>query len=476
MSFVSLQFPLFFAVVSLVLAMIPLKRAWIWLVLASCWFYMAFIPSYILILFVVIGIDYVAALLIEGATGFRRKAFLASSLVANIGILAVFKYLNFAISGVDELFQVFGLGRIAWTFPLALPIGLSFHTFQSMAYTIEVYYGRNKAERHLGRYALYVLMYPQMVAGPIERPQNILPQLRELHRPSLEDWTAGLQLMAWGLFKKVVVADRLAAYVDQVYSGHGAADPGKSLLAAYLFTFQIYGDFSGYTDIARGAARTMGIRFMRNFDHPFKSRSPGEFWRRWHISLSSWFRDYLYIPLGGSRVGLARRCANLFVVFAVSGLWHGAAWTFIAWGCFHGVLVAAHAFSNAWTPTKVLLRRWGSTSAGRASQVFLTFHCVVAGFVLFRAGTIGAALGQFKAIAAARSGNLSVALSDPHLLFCLAAVASMELLQFLHRRRSMPARLLATPLPLRWGLWYALLAIILVFGAFGHEQFLYFQF
>lgn len=302
MSFVSFQFPIFFLVVSLVLGLFPKHRRWAWLVAASCWFYMAFIPAYILILFAVIAVDYVAGLLIAPAVGRRRTLLLAASLVTNIGLLAVFKYLDFALANINDVFAAFGMGGIAWTFPLALPIGLSFHTFQSMAYTIEVYQGKQPVERHLGIYSLYVLFYPQMVAGPIERPQNILPQLHRGIASTSSDWREGLQLMAWGFFKKIVVADRLAEYVDAAYRTP-TNDPGATLIATYFFAFQIYCDFSGYTDIARGAARTMGIRFMLNFDHPYCSRSLGEFWRRWHISLSTWFRDYLFIPLGGSRGG-----------------------------------------------------------------------------------------------------------------------------------------------------------------------------
>lgn len=340
MSFVSFQFPIFFLVVSLVLAILPQRGRWAWLIGASCWFYMAFIPAYILILFAVIAVDYVAGLLIEPARGRRRKLLLVASLLANVGFLSIFKYLDFGLANLNELCASLGLGGIAWTFPLALPIGLSFHTFQSMAYTIEVYQGRHPAERHLGMYALYVLFYPQMVAGPIERPQNILPQLHRGIASNASDWTSGLQLMAWGFFKKVVIADRLAEYVDFAYASPSRS-PAATLIATYFFAFQIYCDFSGYTDIARGAARTMGIRFMLNFDHPYCSRSLGEFWRRWHISLSTWFRDYIFIPLGGSRSGVWRTCGNLMVVFLVSGLWHGAAWTFLIWGGIHGFFVVA---------------------------------------------------------------------------------------------------------------------------------------
>lgn len=298
MSFTSLQFPFFLALVLAGLALLKPGIRWVWLVAASCWFYMAFIPAYILILFLLIGIDYTAGLFIEASHGKKRAWWLWTSLAANVGLLASFKYLNFILENSSHLLSHLGADAIAWRFPWALPIGLSFHTFQSMAYTIEVYYGRQKAERHLGIYALYVLYFPQMVAGPIERPQNLL---ESFHRPVVMDWNklaAGFRQIAWGFFKKVVVADRLADTVNAAYAANSKADGGTLLLATWFFAFQIYCDFSGYTDIARGLARCMGYELMLNFNRPYASRSPGEFWRRWHISLSSWFRDYLYIPLG----------------------------------------------------------------------------------------------------------------------------------------------------------------------------------
>jgi len=475
LSFVSFQFPVFFLVVALVLGLLPVNRRWVWLVAASCWFYMAFIPAYILILLAVVAVDYAAGLLIERAQGRRRLAILVVSLMTNVGFLAVFKYLDFALANVNELFASLGMGGLAWTFPFVLPIGLSFHTFQSMAYTIEVYKGRQPAERHLGLYSLYVLFYPQMVAGPIERPQNILPQLHRGIRWNAQDWTHGLQLVAWGFFKKVVIADRLAEYVDAAYKSP-SQDPGAILLATYFFAFQIYCDFSGYTDIARGAARTMGIHFMVNFDHPYCSRSLGEFWRRWHISLSTWFRDYVFVPLGGSRSGLWKTSRNLMVVFLVSGIWHGAAWTFVIWGGLHGAFVVGQRLAGESAAGARLLRAWGATGWGKASQVLLTFHVVVLTWIFFRSGSM-AALGEvFAAIARLTPASLLQALSHVDALYGILLVVVLETLQWMHRRRSFKVRLASLPTPLRWSLWYALGTIILVFGRFGHEQFLYFQF
>ena len=477
MSFVSLQFPIFFLIVCLVLGLLPKKSRWVWLVAASCWFYMAFIPAYILILFALIAIDYTAGIWLEKTEGSTRRWVLIGSLIANVGMLATFKYLNFALENVNQLFQVAGIGSLAWRFPLILPIGLSFHTFQSMAYTIEVYKGRQKAERHLGIYSLYVLFFPQMVAGPIERPQNLLVHLKD---PAGFSWIGlvdGLKLMSWGFFKKVLVADRLATYVDTVYSNPGAYSGWEVLLASWFFAFQIYCDFSGYTDIARGAARVMGFRLMLNFNHPYVSRSPAEFWHRWHISLSSWFRDYLYFPLGGSRVGLLKTCRNLLIVFVVSGLWHGAAWTFLAWGGLHGLFVVAQRLLGESRALRSLFDKIGSNAWGRVFQILFTFQLVTLAWIFFRAKSMTDAATAIGRIASLGSwAELGVAFANPAARAGVVVLALLLGLEWSHRRWHMPTLLSARPWWVRWLLWYALLACTLIYGRFGNEQFLYFQF
>ncbi len=314
---------------------------------------------------------------------------LVMSIVANVGILGFFKYINFVDANLTVLFGALHLG---WAIPhldIILPIGLSFHTFQSMSYTIEVYRGRQQAERHLGIYALYVMFYPQLVAGPIERPQNLLHQFREPHTFDAERVIDGLKLMLWGFFKKVVIADRLALYVNGIYD-HPAAQHGWPLIiATYFFAFQIYCDFSGYTDIAIGAAQVMGFRLMDNFNRPYFAKSIVEFWQRWHISLSSWFRDYLYIPLGGNRVAVPRWCFNIMVVFLVSGLWHGANWTFIVWGALHGVYVIAGVATFAWQRKFLRIRRHARIGWSRRwIEAFVTFHLVLIAWVFFRAASL----------------------------------------------------------------------------------------
>ena len=336
MLFNSIHFFVFFIIVTLIYFNIPYKNRWLLLLLCSCYFYMAFIPIYILILGFTIVVDYFAGIYIENAEGRRRKLYLIFSLIANIGVLSVFKYYNFLNGNLSFLLTGFGMTNPVPYLSILLPIGLSFHTFQAMSYTIEVYRGNQNAERHFGIYSLYVMFFPQLVAGPIERPQNLIHQFREKYDFDYNRVTSGLKLMVWGLFKKVVIADRLAVIVDSVYNNPEQYNSFSLIVATVFFSFQIYCDFSGYSDMAIGAARILGFKLMINFNNPYQSKSFHEFWTRWHISLSTWFRDYLYISLGGNRVTIPRWYLNLFIVFLISGLWHGASWTFVVWGALHG--------------------------------------------------------------------------------------------------------------------------------------------
>lgn len=288
---------------------------------------MAFIPKYILILFLTILIDYFAALGIVRSTGGTKRLLLILSIVSTCLVLFVFKYFNFFVDATGSMARFFNLDYPLNTLAIILPIGLSFHTFQSLSYVIEVYLGNQKAEPHFGIYALYVMFFPQLVAGPIERPQNLLHQFHEEKRPDPQMIADGLKLMAWGFFKKLVIADKVCILVDSVYKTPHEFGSPMLVLATIFFSIQIYCDFSGYSDISRGAARVLGYDLMVNFRQPYFAASIAEFWRRWHISLSTWFKDYLYIPLGGNRVNPVRRNANMLVVFSISGLWHGANWT-----------------------------------------------------------------------------------------------------------------------------------------------------
>ncbi|MGE4569241.1 MAG: MBOAT family protein, partial [Bacteroidales bacterium] len=347
MLFNSLHFLVYFILVLSLYYALPHSKRWILLLGASCYFYMAFVPVYILILGFTIVVDYIAGIYIEKAEGNRRKLFLIISLIANIGVLGFFKYYNFLNRSLSSFLQLgFDMATPLPYLSILLPIGLSFHTFQAMSYTIEVYRGAHKAERHFGIYALYVMFFPQLVAGPIERPQNLLPQFRTSKFFQAEGFRQGLAQVAMGFFKKVVIADRLAMAVDHAYATSPEQSGLSMAIAAFFYSFQIYCDFSGYSDIAIGSARMMGFKLMTNFNAPYLAKSLTEFWKRWHISLSTWFKDYLYISLGGNRVSAAKVYRNLFIVFLISGLWHGANWTFVIWGALHGVIIVAEKFVN----------------------------------------------------------------------------------------------------------------------------------
>lgn len=336
MLFNSFDFLIFFIVVTSLYFLIPYNKRWILLLLSSCHFYMAFVPSYILILGFTIVVDYFAGIFIEKSSGTKRKLFLFFSLMVNIFVLAFFKYFNFFNQNISFFLENIGFSNPVPYLSFLLPIGLSFHTFQAMSYTIEIYRGNQKAERHFGIYSLYVMFYPQLVAGPIERPQNLLPQFREKFDFDYDRVSEGLKLVVWGFFKKLVIADRLAIYVNAVYDNPQEHGTITIITATLFFSFQIYCDFSGYSDIARGCAKIMGFKLMENFNRPYLSKSISEFWKRWHISLSTWFRDYLYISLGGNRGSVLRWYMNLFIVFLLSGLWHGANWTYVIWGALNG--------------------------------------------------------------------------------------------------------------------------------------------
>jgi D-alanyl-lipoteichoic acid acyltransferase DltB (MBOAT superfamily) len=479
MLFNSLQFLVFFSIATAAHFALPQRFRWILLLVASCYFYMVLVPRYVLILIFLILVDYIAGLIIERSQGVRRKQVLVASLVANIGMLGVFKYFNFVDQNLAALFNSLGFPYLVSNLHIILPIGLSFHTFQSMSYTIEVYRGRYKAEHHLGIYACYVLFYPQMVAGPIERPQNLLRQFRDEKVFDYQRVTDGLKLMVWGLFKKWVIADRLAILVNQVYASPTDYAGWPLLLATYAFAFQIYCDFSGYSDIAIGAAQVMGFKLMTNFNRPYYAKSIGEFWKRWHISLSTWFRDYLYIPLGGNRVVKWRWYFNLFIVFLVSGLWHGANWTYVIWGGLHGFYLifsiwtertrekVAHFFNLHHFPT---LRKW--------LRMFITFHLVLLSWVFFRAKSVSEVwfilTHMFSVSTVAPALDLGLhGIDIPVAVIALLIMESVHMLQ-----RHTPIRhLLANQSGwLRWSVYSTAVLMILLFGEFTSRDFIYFQF
>ena len=490
MLFNSFEFLIFFPVVTIVYFLLPFRFRWLHLLAASCIFYMAFIPIYILVLFFTIIIDFIAGIKIENSTGFTKKMFLVASIVCNVSVLAFFKYFNFFSENIDALLQSWHI--TVHHLPILsfiLPIGLSFHTFQAMSYTIEVYRGHQKAERHFGIYSLYVMFYPQLVAGPIERPQNILHQLREKHVFNYYDVTDGLKLMAWGMFKKVVIADRLAQFTDPVFNHPHSYNPEVLSIAAIFFSFQIFCDFSGYSDIAIGAAQVLGIRLMKNFNRPYSSQSISEFWKRWHISLSSWFRDYLYISLGGNRVSVPRWYFNLFFVFLVSGLWHGANWTFIIWGALHGFYIIFALMTErhiVLLENKSGLITWPKLLS--ILNVICVFFLVSFAWIFFRANTLSdavfiatSALMIIRDIAAMIASHhfrlgLGTLIAPFNLFLSVFFILVLEAVHYLQRSGSILQMLRLKPFYFRWGVYFATVFSIYLFGVFEKRQFIYFQF
>jgi len=468
MLFNSLAYAVFLPVALAGYFLLPERWRNLWLLAASCFFYMVYQPAYILVLATLIAIDYFAGLAIGKAPAGRlRRAYLMASIGATCLALFAFKYYGFISGNMALLSRALGIpfapGHGGWP----LPIGLSFHTFQSLAYVIEVYGGRQSAERDPVVYATYVMFFPQLVAGPIERPGNMLHQFRERHTFDAERVEAGLRRIVWGLFKKCVIADRLALLVNDVYADPGVVGGVHLTAAAVAFSYQIYCDFSGYSDIAVGSAQLLGFRLTENFATPFCAASLSEFWRRWHISLTTWFRDYVFIPLGGSRGTRRQTARNLLFTFALSGLWHGADWTFVLWGLVNGAAVVAG-------------RLTGKNLLGRLGGVPMTFAFVTASFVLFRAASLSEALyfymhffrdWSWKWPETGRFDLLQWQIAIP-------AIALLEAAQWFERHPAASARFQALFSPgLRRAAYLSFALSIPIFGIyFGRGTFVYFQF
>jgi alginate O-acetyltransferase complex protein AlgI len=457
------------------------------LLAASCYFYMALIPLYIFVLAAAIVIDYTAAIFIEKeSNGKKRKLYLIISIVSTCLLLFVFKYFNFFIGNYNALAKSLDWNYTTTLLEIVLPVGLSFHTFQSLSYVIEVYHGRQKAERHFGIYSLYVMFYPQLVAGPIERPQNMLHQFRIKQKFDHARAVSGMRLILWGLFKKIVIADRLSVYVNQVYNHPNDYQGWPIIIASFFFAYQIYCDFSGYSDIAIGTARVMGFELMENFKTPYYSKSIREFWSRWHISLSSWFRDYVYIPLGGNRTTKWKWYYNLFITFLISGFWHGANWTFVAWGVLHGLYLIAGLMINQFIihKSKGLTQFFTNNIAGKLVLWLKTFLLVVFAWVFFRANSIEDAFTLIQ-----NSVHINAATSNYHLAgmewenlkfeYTLAFVfiAFMEIIQLISWNRKIENSINVWPTIIRWVFYFLIVQLIIWFGYYGGDaKFIYFQF
>lgn len=470
MLFNSALFFIFFTVVTLSYFALPHRFRWMLLLAASCFFYSCFIPVYLVILFYMIAVDYTAGRLLDTFKApIFRKLVLTASLASSLGVLFLFKYYTFFNENLKALGESLHWNYSLPALGLILPLGLSFHTFQSISYVIEVYRGNAKAERHLGIFALYIMFYPQLAAGPIERPAHMLPQLHQKHEFDYARVANGLKLMTWGFFQKLVIADRLSSYVNQVYAQPSAFNGAQLSLATFLFAFQIYCDFAGYTDIARGASQVMGFRLVINFRQPYLSRSIGEFWQRWHVSLSSWFRDYVYFPLGGSRKGIPRWILSLLATFLLSGLWHGASWNFVVWGALHGIFMLLSRVSG--------FERWNLPAA---LKVLITFSLVCLGWIFFRARTLHEAFYILSHLGAGwdlRHLTKGMEIYNYDLPLAFLSIAFLLGVHY-YQRKGIRLRdsLAARPFMVRWPVYYAAVFIIWLFGATDVKQFIYFQF
>lgn len=471
MLFNSLAFTVFFPVVALVFFVIPHRFRWLFLLLASYYFYMNWKPIYALLILTSTLVTWSCGLLLQSAENIRtKKIYLVLSLFINFSILFLYKYFNFVNATIYDGLDYLG---IRWDVPnldLLLPVGISFFTFQAVGYTIDVYRGTIRAERHLGIYALFISFFPQLVAGPIERAANLLPQFHEVKQFTADNFSRGFKMMLWGFFLKIVVADRLAGYVDAVFNNVEHHTGASYLLASVLFAFQIYGDFAGYSLIAIGTAKILGFKLMTNFDNPYFSTNIATFWSRWHISLSTWFKDYLYVPLGGNRVSARRNYFNVFVTFLVSGIWHGANFTFVIWGGLHGLYLMVEKYFG------IHKRKTKSTlSLKNIFLIVVTFVLVDFAWIFFRASTLQEALHIITQIFTNAYSPLfmkwDVFFAAGIALSILFAKEFME--EFFPRKFPL---LYSDNVIVSSGTAASLMAIIILLGVFNSGQFIYFQF
>ncbi len=484
MSFISIEFMLFAAIVAPLYFWLRFRLRWILLLGASYFFYAYWNPGYVLLIVFSTVVDYLAAKALQRSPPHRiiqRRLLLSCSVAANLGVLFLFKYADFLSQTVAGFAEALGAPWQFQSLELLLPVGISFYTFQSMAYTFDVYRGRLQAENHFGIFATYVAFFPQLVAGPIERATNMLPQFRQKFSFDYARVVGGLRLVLWGAFKKVVVADRLANYVNAVYGDVESYSGMSLILATFFFAFQIYCDFSAYSDIAVGVAKALGFKLMENFRRPYLATSLRDFWRRWHISLSTWFRDYVYISLGGNRKGLARQFWSLLIVFALSGLWHGANWTFLLWGLYHGMLVALETLGRA-----RIGARLPHGGLGYACRLVYTFLLATVGWVLFRASSLSDVSYIFLHILDFSQGFAD--LTDPseagilpqrvEFLLSFLLIALALIVDVLDERIGLMTYFAKLPALLRWLVYYFLVACIILttFFSAAYEEFIYFQF
>lgn len=453
--------------------------------ISSYYFYMSWKPEYVILIMFSTLVDYILGIQIYKAKIPKAKKILLSiSFLVNLGLLFTFKYFNFFSDSFRQALSLFSIPFNPLTLKVLLPVGISFYTFQSLGYIIDVYRAKIKPERHLGIFAVFISFFPQLVAGPIERAGNLLPQFLKKQYFGYQRLAAGLKIMLWGFFQKVVIADNLAVVVDKVYDNVTDSTGIPLILATVFFAFQIFCDFAGYSNIAIGAAKIMGIDLMTNFKRPYFASSIADFWRRWHISLMSWFKDYLYIPLGGNRVPLPRWYLNLMVVFIVSGLWHGASWTFVIWGALNGfylVFEAATAKFKDGIAKRLMLDKFPKIQ--NIIQIGITFALVNIGWIFFRANSLSDAFYVVTHLFSNISLNIfnisgdDIGLGWAGLIIALSSLLIMESVHLMQERgRGIRQFLSAKPAAIRWSAYLAAIILILMFGSFKSAAFIYFQF
>lgn len=443
------------------------------LLVSSYFFYACWDYRFLFLLLFSTFLDYFTGIKMENALNKRiRKIWLIISVGINLGFLGVFKYYDFFALSFAESVRHIGFELHPVTLNIILPVGISFYTFHGLSYVLDIYHGKIKAERNFVEYGVFVSFFPLLVAGPIERATHLLPQIKTKRTFRYEQAVQGARQILWGLFKKVVIADNCAMFVDAVFPDYAHASTTQIILAVILFSFQIYGDFSGYSDMATGVAKLFGIELLRNFNYPYFSRSIAEFWRRWHISLSSWFRDYLYIPLGGSRVSKIKQVRNTFIIFLVSGFWHGANWTFIFWGLLHAVyIMPSILFSTNRQNLEVIAKHRTWPSIKELIQVLFTFCLSSFAWIFFRAKSMNEAWGMISTI-----GKTSGKIDQLSVTYPLAGIAILIYFEWNNRQTDIPFSHLENK-RLRYFVYILVLFLIFMMGAFVNPRsFIYFQF
>jgi len=471
MIFNSIEFVLFLPIVIILYYLTPHKYRWILLLSASYYFYMSWKVEYIFLIIFSTLVDYFSGLMMERYSSKKKRLpFLILSLVTNLGLLFYFKYYNFGVENLNLLFDQIGISKDFALMDFLLPVGISFYTFQTLSYSIDVYFGRLKAERHLGYFALYVSFFPQLVAGPIERFSSLTPQFKQNHPFSYDNLANGLRLILYGLFIKMVIADNLAIIVEKIYSSPENFSSLDILTGISFYSFQIYSDFYGYSIIAIGSALIMGIKLMDNFKTPYLAKNIAEFWQRWHISLSTWFRDYLYFPLGGNKVKTSRWVINIFLVFIISGFWHGANWTFIIWGGIFGVVYLIEHLLNKWFKIKT---QHTSYSIQHFLLAVKTFIIVTIAWVFFRSQNITEAIQILSSIFKNSNVNTSELIIPTFVwVYFLLFILS----DFLLYNNRFDKWISSMPFIGRWSIYGILLFSIISFASVEEFPFIYFQF